>query len=62
MGLDIIDRKTLELRRLRESAIAADQAFHTDLANYARDFLIEKAAREAKGTGNSPESIAVQIG
>lgn len=62
MGLDILETKTLELRRLREGSIDADRAFHTDLANYAKHFLIEKAAREAKGTGNFPEAIAVEIG
>ena len=62
MGLDILETKTLELRKLRESAMNADRAFHTDLANYAKHFLIEKAAREAKGTGNFPEGIAVKIG
>ena len=61
MGLEILDTKTAELRRLRESAIDADRAFHADLANHAKALLIEKAAREAKGTGNSPEAIAVGI-
>ena len=60
MGLEILDTKTAELRRLRESAIDADRAFHADLANYARHLLVEKAGREAKGTGNSPEAIAAE--